>query len=137
MGKFTYEMPDDFVAQLEKLDNYDFIAKMMLDTVAPLLVDSLKHEIRRFDEYSQDGSLFNSITASKAKKNQYGHYVSVGPKKGSKNKRGVRNGEVLAYLEYGTSKMTAKPVIAIANNAVENRVKALLLEIFNEEVGAK
>lgn len=137
MAKFEFEMPDAFVKQLEKLENFDEVAKIMLDTAAPILVNSLKHEISKHDTYSQDGSLYNSITASKVKKNDYGHYVTIGPKKGSKNKRGARNGEVLAYLEYGTSKMVAKPMIATANGAVENRVETVMMEILNEEAGAK
>ena len=135
MGRFSFDMPDDFINQLEKLSNFDEVAKKMLNAAAPILVGTLKHEVARFDTYSQDGSLYNSITASRPKKNKYGYFVTIGPRKGSVNERGVRNGEVLAYLEYGTSKMTAKPMLDRAGKAAESRIIAVMTEVFNEEVG--
>jgi len=137
MAKFGIEMPDEFVKKLERLDDYDRIAKKMLNTGAQILVGTMKHEIARLDEYSQSGSLRDSIVAGKPRKNEIGYFVPVGPKTGSKDKNGTRNGEKLAYMEYGTSKMDPHPVLERAKMAAENRVIYLMQEVFDEEAGAK
>jgi len=137
MAKFGIEMPDEFVKKLERLDKFDDIAKKMLNKAAPILVGTMKHEISRLDKYSQSGSLRDSIVAGKPKKNDIGYFVSVGPKTGSKDANGVRNGEKLAYMEYGTSKMDPHPTLERAKMAAENRVIYLMQEVFDEEVGAK
>lgn len=137
MAKFGIEMPDEFIKKLERLDKYDELAKKMLDKAAPVLVNTMKHEISRLDKYSQSGSLHDSIVAGKPKKNDFGYFVSVGPKTGSKDANGVRNGEKLAYMEYGTSKMDPHPVLDRAKMAAENRAIQIMQEVFDEEAGAK
>ena len=137
MAKFGIEMPDEFIKKLERLDKYDELAKKMLDKAAPVLVNTMKHEISRLNEYSQDGELRDSIVAAKPKKNDFGYFVSVGPKTGSKDSEGVRNGEKLAYMEYGTSKMDPHPVLDRAKMAAENRAIQIMQEVFDEEAGAK
>lgn len=137
MAKFGIEMPDEFIKKLERLDKYDELAKKMLNKAAPILVGTMKHEISSLNKYSQSGSLYDSIVAAKPKKNDLGYFVSVGPKTGSKDANGVRNGEKLAYMEYGTSKMDPHPTLDRAKMAAENRVLYLMQEVFDEEAGVE
>ena len=130
-------MPDEFIKKLERLDKYDELAKKMLDKAAPVLVNTMKHEISRLNEYSQDGELRDSIVAAKPKKNDFGYFVSVGPKTGSKDANGVRNGENLAYMVYGTSKMDPHPVLDRAKMAAENRAIQVMQDVFDEEAGVE
>ena len=48
----------------------------------------------------------------------YGHYVMVTAE--GKDKKGVRNNEKLAYLNYGTQKQQARPVISPAIKSSES-----------------
>lgn len=51
------------------------------------------------------------------------------------NYEGIRNNEKLAYLEYGTSKQEARPVIGKAVHHSENECLQIMQEKFNEVVG--
>ncbi len=50
-------------------------------------------------------------------------------------RKGVRNMEKLAYMEYGTSHQCATPVIGPAIAASEGDVIKAMQEIFDSEVG--
>ena len=49
-------------------------------------------------------------------------------------RKGVRNMEKLAYMEYGTSHQRATPVIGPAIAASEGGVLEAMQEVFNREV---
>ena len=52
-----------------------------------------------------------------------------------KDRKGVRNNEKLAYLNYGTSKQGAKPVVGKAVKNAEGKCLEIMQEKFNEVTG--
>ena len=104
---------DEFIAGLEKAGrSVSEEANKILDKVSPIAVQTLKSEIEQASNrgYST-GDLKNSIQATKAKENRLGNFTAVRPT--GTNKRGVRNGEVLGYLEHGVKShgQEARPVL--------------------------
>lgn len=88
----------------------DAVADEALDNAAPEMAESLKQGIRQAaNKGYATGALADSVVPTKAKKNQYGHFVAV--RVVGSDSRGTRNGEKLAYMEYGTSKQERSPVI--------------------------
>lgn len=98
-----------------------------VDAAAPILEESLRSEITgAANRGYATGELAASVTATKAKENQYGVYSVVRPV-GTKKRKGkngkeyeVRHAEELAYLEYGTKKgQRSHPVRQKAINTAE------------------
>lgn len=90
-----------------------------VDSAAPILEESLRSEISGAANRGYvTGELAASISATKAKENQYGVYSVVKPV--GTDSGGTRNAEKLAYLEYGTSRgQKPHPVRQKAINAAE------------------
>ena len=131
MGKFDFEIPDDFIKQLGKLADVDRIAPQMIDEAIPKLLDSVKKETAF---HKQTGDMYNSIKATKAGKSKNGgYYATVRPT--GKDKKGVRNMEKMVYLEYGTSDQPATPVLTKAIKDSEKAVMEKMQAVFNREVG--
>lgn len=125
---------DDFLKGLSDLtDDIDEIAKDCIDSAMPTLEDALKSNIRAAANrgYST-GELERSISSTKAKTNAYGNFAAVRPV--GADIKGVRNGEKLAYLEYGTSKQAAHPVMAKSISQAEPKVKEIIQNKFEENV---
>lgn len=124
---------DDLIKDLEKAGKLDAYAPDLLTAAAPYLVDSVKEEVQKAaDRGYSEGALAESISANKPAKNVYGNYISVTAK--GKDKRGIRNNEKLAYLNYGTSKQSARPVIAKAVQKAENDCLDAMQRKFDEVV---
>lgn len=126
------EMGFDALAdELERLGKVDEYAPQLLQEASPILENALKasigHETNR--GYAT-GSLKASIRANKPAKNKYGHYVAVTAR--GKDKKGVRNNEKLAYLNYGTSKQEARLVIPIAIRKSERKCLEVMQQKFEE-----
>lgn len=104
-------------------------ANEALNNASPVMAESLKREIRQKAERGYaTGELAESVVPTKAKKNQYGRFVAV--RVVGKDRRGTRNGEKLAYLEYGTSRQDASPVL---DNAVK-RAEAGCMEKIQDTI---
>jgi len=130
MGKFDFEIPDDFIKQLGKLADVDRIAPQMLNEALPILERNVKSEVSK---HVVSGDLLKSIKISKAKKTKSGgYYASVTPT--GTDKKGVRNMEKMVYLEYGTKKQTARPTLTKAIKDSESAVLDKMQEVFNREV---
>lgn len=115
------------------------IADEMLDESAPTVVDAWKKNIRaaadRVDDHGRPystGALEKSIKATKAKANAYGHFVAARPT--GEDARGTRNGEKMAYLEYGTSKQVAHPTMAKTVAETEKEVTEKMTKTFEKNV---
>ena len=130
MGKFDFNIPDDFIKQLGKLADVDRIAPQMIDEAIPILERNVKQESVK---HKVSGDMYKSIKATKTGKNKYGYYAAVRPT-GSDSK-GVRNMEKMVYLEYGTSAQPATPVLTKAIKDSENAVMEKMQEVFDREVG--
>lgn len=125
---------DDLARQLDALGNLDDVAPAMLEAAAPILERELKGQVKHeADKGYANGDLAGSIKANKPGENHLGHYVSVSAK--GKDRKGIRNNEKLAYLNYGTSKQDARPVISKSVKNVEEGCLEAMQEKFNEVTG--
>lgn len=121
----------EMAREIEGLANVDQIAPEVLEAAAPILEKALKRQVRaEANKGYATGDLEGSIKANKPKKNQYGYFVSVTAT--GKDRKGVRNNEKLAYLNNGTSKQQARPVIAKARQQAEGECLRAMQEKFNE-----
>lgn len=125
---------DEFAKELEELGELDRYAPDLLKAAAPILEKELKQAVsKEANRGYATGDLKQSIQPMKPGKNQYGHYIAVTAK--GKDRKGVRNNEKLAYLEYGTSKQEARPVISRAIKSSEQGCIEKMQERFNAVTG--
>lgn len=122
---------DDLEKELDKAADADMIACKAIDAATPTLEKTLKNEIKSVttQEYST-GDLAKSIKATKAKVNGYGCFAAVKPT--GTDSKGVRNGEKMAYMEYGTSKQEPKPVLRKAISKSEKECLDLMQRKYDE-----
>ena len=143
MGKFDFEIDQDFVKKLLELSDPDEYVPQILDSAIPILEESVKSELSKHKRTSQ---LINSVKKTKASKSPNGGYfVCVMPTGKSdsyidgkgvlrKYKVPVRNMEILAHLEYGTSKQKPTPILTKAYKDSYNEVMAKMQEEFGKVV---
>lgn len=125
---------DDLAKELEQLGDIDKYAPELLAEAAPILERELKKEVsKETNRGYAKGDLKKSIKPMKPGRNKYGHYIAVTAT--GKDRKGTRNNEKLAYLEYGTSKQEARPVIGKAVHHSEDECLQIMQEKFNEVVG--
>lgn len=125
---------DDFAKELEELGKVDSYAPELLSTAAPILAKEMKSQVKReANRGYATGDLENAIVAKKPGENAYGHYVAVTAE--GKDRKGVRNNEKLAYLNYGTSKQQARPVIVNAIKNSEDECLEAMQRKFDEVTG--
>jgi HK97 gp10 family phage protein len=130
MGKFDFEISPEFIKQLGRLADVERIAPKMIDEAIPILLDNVKAETA---QHKRTGDMYKSIKPTKAKKTKKGGYfASVRPT--GTDKKGVRNMEKMVYLEYGTKKQSARPVLTKALKDSENAVMNKMEEVFKREV---
>lgn len=128
MAAFEVEGFDELIKNLSQLE-FDRIAPGMLEESAPILERNIKS---RAQAHVRTGSMSGSISAGKIKKKSDGYSISVRPT-GSDSK-GVRNMEKMVYLEYGTTKQAATPVLSPAVAASEAPVQQKMQEVFDRHV---
>ena len=132
MGFDTFGF-DSFAKELEKIGNVDSYAPELLKAASPILEKGLRSEVGvAVNKGYATGDLKKSIEANEPSENQRGHYVSV-TAQGS-DRKGIRNNEKLAYLNYGTSKQVANPVIAKAIQKTEKDCLEAMQNKFNEVI---
>lgn len=125
---------DELAKELDQLGKIDEYAPEILQAAAPVLEKSLKAEVQKAANRGYaSGDLAGSIKACKPGKNEQGHYVVVTAK--GKDRKGTRNNEKLAYLNYGTTKQQARPVIARSVKSAEAECTEVIQEKFNEVTG--
>lgn len=133
--RFEVTGMDEALAELEKLDAYRLAPKMLTEA-APIAVSALKASIKRFAHRGYaTGALAASIKATEAKLNAYGCFIAARPT--GADRKGVRNGEKLAYLQYGTQKQTASDVLGTAVKAAERKCIEAMEEVLAQEVGVE
>ena len=131
MGNFNLEGFDDLIHWLSSME-IDDIAPKMLEESAPILEQNLK---ARAASHQKTGDMLKSIKTTKTSrlKNNDGYSITVRPT--GKDKRGVRNMEKMVYMEYGTSKQSATPVLTPAIRESRESVEKKMQEVFDREVG--
>ena len=128
MAKFEMEGMDDFMSGLSQID-IDRIAPKMLEEAAPILEDKIK---KRAAKHKDTGAMMESIKPTKPvnKDNQY--RITVRPT--GKDKKGTRNMEKAAYLEFGTNKQPATPILSPAVREAEEPAAEKMQDVFNREM---
>ena len=113
------------------------IAKKAVDKASPVLEGSLKGKVAgAADRGYATGELVGSISSTKAKVNDLGVFAAVRPT--GHDRKGVRNAQKLAYLEYGTSRgISPHPVRDAAAAAVEGECISIMEGVVYEELGAE
>lgn len=128
MAKFDIHGIDDFMKEISQID-IDRIAPKMLEESVPILEKSVRAESAK---HRDTGAMKESIKATGANINARGHYICVRPT--GRDEKGVRNMEKMVYMEYGTSKQAATPVLSPAVRKAEDPVTEKMQEVFNREV---
>ncbi len=129
MASFESEGLDELIRSLDSI-KVEEVAPKMLKEAAPILERNIKS---RSDLHRRSGDMADSIKTTSPKKTKDGHSISVRPT--GKDKKGVRNMEKMVYLEYGTSKQNATPVLTPAIRESEDGVIEKMQEVFSREVG--
>lgn len=119
----------DFGKLLHDLTSLDADAMTddMIKAAEPVMLNNVK---KRAASHKASGDMFKSIKSTGIKKNKTGKYLVVRPT--GKDGKGVRNMEKLAYLEYGTYKQRATPVITPAVKESEKPIEGKFDEIFDK-----
>lgn len=129
MARFNATGIDDLMKDLSQLD-VDRIAPIMLEEAAPVLEENVK---RHTALHRDTGALQKSVKRTKAKRGKDGYSIVIRPT--GTDEKGVRNMEKAAYLEYGTSKQRATPVLSPAARESETTVCNKMQEVFEREIG--
>jgi len=133
MAKIELDGFDDFIDELEKIADIatvNNIAKRCINKASPTLVKSIRGTIKA--KTKGNGDLELSIESTQAKTNSYGVFSASRPT--GKDRRGVRNGAKLAYLEYGTSHSDPNPIISPAVASVRSEVINIMSEEFDSSL---
>lgn len=152
MAYFNFEISPEFLKQIGRLADVDRIAPKMLEEAVPIVEEKLRNAIKT--SHSRTGDLYKSIQSFKPRKTKSGAWIISAAPTGRANKlkragkvykrsksgrktSGVAlyNDDKLFYLEYGTSKQPATPVITKVVKDSEPAVLAKMQEVFNREVG--
>lgn len=115
---------DDLISELGEIAQAQ-VAREMLRESAPILVQEMKAKAAN---HHVKGDMVGSIKADAPIATSDGLSCVVSAKGTGSN--GTRNAEKMAYLEYGTYKQRATPVVTPAVNAAEPKVHAKMQQVF-------
>lgn len=118
MAKFRMYIDNSFVKRIERMGNFDMIARRLLKAAEPILLAEIQRQVAN---HRLSSDMYGSIKATnirKAKNDAY--YISIRPT--GKDKNGVRNMAKLMYLEFGKSDQAPRPVLTTAVKNAEGRV---------------
>lgn len=132
MANFKVDFPNDLTQELIKISNTDEYMLDIIDKAMPTVVDSLKAHIRARVK-DGTGTLVGSVKSTRASKPKNGGYYAIARPVG-KDKKGVRNMEKLAYLEYGTTKQTPRPLLASTKGDVLPKVEEIVRQAFKDSI---
>ena len=76
MGRFDFEIPNEFLKQLGNLADVDRIAPQMINEAMPILAENMKKGLA---SHRRTGDMIKSVKYTKATQNKYGYYAVVGP----------------------------------------------------------
>lgn len=139
MARVQLDGLDDLMEELEKYSDIGKVAPKMIDSATPILEKNIKKNIQQAANRGYaTGELAESVKATEAKQNNYGYFAAVGVT--GTDSRGVRNGEKMAYLEYGTMKdgkqrTAPHPVMQRSINESETPCLEKMQQVFDMEVG--
>jgi HK97 gp10 family phage protein len=129
MGKFDVHT-DEIDSLMKDLSVLDFhtLAPKMLEEAAPIVKGNIE---KRSAAHRDSGSMAGSIQPKKVTRGTSEYRISIRPT--GKDSKGVRNMEKMCYLEYGTEKQAATPVMGPAVAESEEPVYEKMQEVFDRE----
>lgn len=129
MAAYDFSFDEDFMKSLVTLAQVERFAPMMIDEALPIIEKKLTANLQ---SHKVSGDLIRSIKIKKCKKiKNGGYYGSVFP--AGTNGDGIRNAEVLVYLEYGTSHQDSTAVLENTIKETTQEVNAKMQEVFERE----
>lgn len=144
MADFQLYFDENLFKEFEKLSNIDGVSEKMLKEASPIVVESMKSELKL---HKQTSELVNSVKPTKPKRNKNGDNVVIVRPTGESmtmiaesgktyvRKKPVRNMEKLASLEFGNSHgQKPTPIIEKVIKGTENAVLDKMAEVYNKEV---
>ncbi len=131
MATFDVSLDEDFIKQLGSMAQVERYAPKMIEEALPIVRDKLKAKIEQ-EGHVVNHDLVDSIKCSEVKEAKNGGYIGNAFPSGT-NLNGVRNAEVLVYLEYGTSTQDATGIITRTLISTKKEVEAKMQEVFNRE----
>ena len=117
---------DDLMSGLNDLQ-IELIAPELLKSGEPILEANV---MRHASSHHVSGDMIKSIKPTKTIHKNDGYSIVIRPT--GKDKKNVRNMEKMAYLEYGTSKQSATPVITPAVGESEDPVCEAVQKKFDD-----
>ena len=137
MGSFEFNIPKELLEQLEKMEAVDEIAPKMLEAAAPIVKDNLVKQIKS-SGHVDTGELIDSIRCNKPGKTKEIWRITITPtgyaKEKTMKKGKLPNAAKLVFIEYGTTKQQARPILKKVKRASETDVFDKMQEIYNSEV---
>lgn len=144
MADFQLYFDENLFKEFEKLSNIDGVSEKMLKEASPIVVESMKSELKL---HKQTSELVNSVKPTKPRRNKNGDNVVIVRPTGKSmtmiaesgktyvRKKPVRNMEKLASLEFGNSH-GQKPTSVIEKviKSTESAVLDKMTEVYNKEV---
>ena len=130
MASFEVKGFEELLTQLDKLGRFDEVAPKMMKAGMEILQEEVVAEASK---HKDTGAMAASIKPTGLMAGYGGgSYMCTRPT--GRAKKGVRNMEKLAYLEFGVKGRPATPVITSAVIRAEPRVLQAMQEVFNREV---
>lgn len=130
MSNFDVSFPDDLMETLEQLSDEEQLCTDMLEAAGPILERSVIAASSSHVSEPEGGDMLHSIKTTKPKKGKTAWHLTVRPT--GTDRKGVRNMEKMAYLEYGTSKQPATPVLSPAVRQAESGCIMAMQKVFDE-----
>ena len=130
MASFEVRGFEELLTQLDKLGRFDEAAPKMMKAGMEILQEEVVAEASK---HKDTGAMAASIKPTGLMAGYGGGYYMCTRHTG-RDKKGVRNMEKLAYLEFGVKGRPATPVITSAVIRAEPRVLQAMQEVFNREV---
>lgn len=121
---------------LDKLTHPEKMAIKAVDAASPVLVNAMKSSISGATSGRATGELVGSIEATSARQNEMGVFSAVRPT--GTDRKGVRNGAKLAYLEYGvaSNNQPPRPVRSAAVALAEGQCMSIIQSVIEQEVNS-
>lgn len=155
MAHFHVDIDKKFIDQLNQLgERSETAIRLMLDDAGQSLGDALENEIR--SKHTDTGELADSIEVSESKPGKDGVWRVWAYPAGSSSKKRTKgkvysrsksgtmssgkklyNSDKLFFLECGTSKQPARPLIDRVVNNVSAKIKQNMQRIFEREMMRK
>lgn len=136
MGSIQFSGIDELLKKLENLSNkghLDEIAIRAVNAAKPLNEAAMRSAIASVEHgpYAT-GSVSASVTSTPAKVNEYGVFSAAYPT--GRDQNGFRNDTKAVFLQYGTSKLQARPWRQKAVHAAEKACRTVMEEIVKKEM---